>query len=88
MFSNMRYLDLSAAPEDPIERLVWLSGLDAAVRSEIHLAWQEAYFEARLQGVFQQALDLDLHPRKRALAWTRHENEARGRAISRWRDGY
>jgi hypothetical protein len=81
------YLDLSSAPTDPIERLVWLSGLDQAVKREINLEWQRTYFEARLSGVFEQALNLGLHPKKRALAWTRHENEARGRAISRWGDG-
>lgn len=84
----MTYLDLSSAPENPIERLAWLSGLDQAVRREINLAWQATYFEARLQGMFDTALNLDLHPKKRALAWTRHENEARGRSVSRWNDGY
>lgn len=83
----MTFLDLSSAPTDPIERLVWLSGIDQALRKEVNAAWQETYFESRLQGTFPQALDLKLHPRKRALAWTRHENEARGRAISRWPDG-
>lgn len=81
------YLDLSSAPENPIERLAWLSGIDQAVKREINLAWQEAYFDARFQGMFQQALDLKLHARKRALAWTRHENEAKGRPVSRWGDG-
>lgn len=82
------YLDLSSAPSDPIERLVWLSGLDQAVRKEINAAWQETYFEARLKGMFDTALNLNLHPRKKALAWTRHENEALGRAVSRWNDGF
>lgn len=84
----MTYLDLSSAPVDPIERLAWLSGIDQALRREVNLAWQETYFEARIKGVFDAALDLKLHPKKRALAWTRHENEARGRAISEWGDGW
>lgn len=88
VLSMTTYLDLSSAPTDPIERLLWLSGLDQAVRKEINLAWQSAYFEARKQGVFQAALDLKLHPKKRALAWTRHENEALGRAIARWGDQF
>lgn len=84
----MTYLDLSSAPSDPVERLAWLSGIDQALRKEVNAAWQEAYFEARIKGMFEQALALKLHPKKRALAWTRHENEARGRAISNWGDGY
>jgi hypothetical protein len=84
----MTFLDLTSAPADPIERLVWLSGIDQALRKEVNSAWQDAYFEARIKGCFATALDLELHPRKRALAWTRHENEARGRAITRWGDDY
>lgn len=84
----MSYLDLSSAPDNPVERLAWLSGIDQALRREVNLAWQEAYYEARIQGMFEAALALKFHPKKRALAWTRHENEARGRAISKWGDEY
>lgn len=84
----MSLLNLDDAPEDPVERLLWLSGVDEALRKEVNAAWQEAYYESRLQGRFQTALDLELHSKKRALAWTRHENEARGRSVARWRDGF
>lgn len=84
----MTLVDLSSAPVDPIERLAWLSGIDQALRREVNDAWQQTYFEARMKGQFDTALALKLHPKKRALAWTRHENEARGRAISNWGDGY
>lgn len=84
----MNYIDFSEAPDNPVERLVWLSGLDQALRKEINAAWQNAYFDARQQGMLGKAIDLGLHARKRILAWTRHENEARGRVITRWRDGY
>ena len=84
----MNYIDFSSAPDNPIERLVWLSGLDQALRKEINAAWQEAYFDARVQGMLPEALDLRFHATKRVMAWTRHENEARGRVITRWRDGH
>lgn len=84
----MTILNLDDAPDSPVERIVWLDGVMQAAKRELNLALQEAYFEARLQGLFQQALDLKLHPKKRALAWTRHENEARGRAIARWNDDF
>lgn len=84
----MNILNLKDAPENPVERIVYLSGVMAAVKRELNLELQRAYFEARLQGMFEEALALKLHPRKRALAWTRHENEARGRAVSRWGDGF
>lgn len=79
-------LDLSAAPEDPIERLLWLSGVMDQVKSELDPAWREAYFEARLSGRIETALDLGLHSRKRIMAWTRAGNEGKGRLI-RWGDG-
>lgn len=84
----MKILNLDEMPENPIERLVWLSGVDSAVRRELNAAWQEAYFDARVQGMLPEALDLRLHATKRVMAWTRHENEARGRVITRWRDGH
>lgn len=81
-------IDMSEAPENPVERLVWLDGIDQVLRREVNRAWQEAYFRARLEGVFDRALDLHLHTPRRAVAWTRHENEARGRVITRWNDGF
>lgn len=79
-------LDLSGAPEDPIERLVWLDGVKAKVAEEMNLYWSEAYFWARFQGQFDTALALNIHSRKKILAFTRARNERAGRMI-RWNDG-
>lgn len=80
-------IDFSAAPHDPIERLVWLSGAKEAFDSQVETMWRQAYFDARLSGRFQAALDLRLHSHKKALALTRAENERRGRPL-RWGDGF
>jgi hypothetical protein len=80
-------IDFSEAPHDPIERLIWLSGAKEAFDAQVTAMWQAAYFDARLTGRFAPALDLHYHSRKRALAFTRAENERRGRPY-RWGDGY
>lgn len=80
-------LDLSDAPEQPIERLMWLSGAMEAVKEELDTEFRRAYYEARLQKQLEPALALGLHSRKRILAYTRAENESRGRTV-RWQDGY
>lgn len=87
VMSSQLKIDFSEAPHDPLERLMWLSGAKAAFDSQVSAAWQEAYFEARLTGRFPSALNLNLHSRKRALAFTRAENERRGRPM-RWGDGF
>jgi len=80
-------LDFSAAPHDPIQRLVWLSGVWDVLEEQVTRQWRAAYFDARATGRFQAALDLHLHSRKRALAMTRSENERRGRPL-KWGDGF
>lgn len=85
-FKNNMTIDTSDAPQDPIERLLWLSGARDAFDRTITPMWQEAYFEARLTDRLDQAVDLHLHSQKRILAWTRAENERRGRML-RWGDG-
>lgn len=80
-------LNLDQAPETPVERIAWLGGVLRAVRAELETEFQEAYFQARIQGMFDHAIALRLHSRKRALAWTRRANEERGRII-KWGDGY
>jgi hypothetical protein len=67
---------------------MWMSGVAEAVNTELTQAWQQAYYEVRLQGRLTAALDLGYHPRKRVLALTRAENESRGRTVKRWGDGY
>jgi hypothetical protein len=84
----MTILNLAEIPNDPIEALVWADGVEAEVQREMDLLWRRLYYEARLTGRFDSALALRQHSRKRALAFTRGENEARGRSISRWGDGY
>ncbi len=79
-------LNLDDAPTDPIERLIWLGGVDEQVKAEMDDQWQEAYFWARFSGRLDAALALGLHSRKRVMAYTRAENEARARMI-RWGDG-
>lgn len=81
-------IDFAGAPADPLERLVWLSGARQVLDAELDAAWQVAYFEARMTGRIDQALALHQHSRKRVLAFTRAENERRGRTIRRWADGY
>jgi hypothetical protein len=78
-------LDLRAAPTDAIERLLWLDGVLDKVHEEMEPEWQDAYFEARLQGRLDQAEALALHSHKRVMAYTRAGNERRGRLI-RWGD--
>jgi hypothetical protein len=78
-------LDLSDAPFDAVERLLWLGGVADQVAAEMEPYWQDAYFDARLQGQLDQAETLGLHSHKRVMAYTRAANERRGRLI-RWGD--
>jgi uncharacterized membrane protein len=79
-------LDYDDAPDDALQRIIWLADLEDLVRDEIDLQLQVAYFDARLQGRLEIALEIAPHGRKTLLAMTRRENEARGRQI-RWGDG-
>lgn len=83
----MGIVDFSAAPDEPVERLIWLGGVKEAVRNQLETEWQRTYFQARQQGMLPAALALSLHSRKKVLAYTRAENEHRGRVIARWGDG-
>lgn len=78
-------LNLTEAPEDPIERLVWLGGVAEQVEREMKDQWQQAYFWARFTGRLDTALKLGLHSHKKVMAYTRAENENRGRLV-RWGD--
>ena len=79
--------DFSSAPHDPIERLIWLGGVDDQVKDELDAQLRRAYFEARLSGRIETALNLGFHSRKQILRYTRNENEARGRVVRHWGDG-
>jgi hypothetical protein len=79
-------LNLDAAPADPIERIMWLSGVMEQAKAELDAAFAEAYFEARFQGNLETAIKAGPYARKRVLAYTRQENQRRGRVV-RWGDG-
>lgn len=79
-------LNLPDMPEDPIERLVYLSGVKEKVDRELDDLYQWAYFWARFTGRLNAALKLGYHSRKRVMAYTRAGNEAYGRTV-RWGDG-
>lgn len=81
----MNILNLQDAPEDPIERLVWLGGIMEQVKTELDSEFRLAYFWSRFTGRLAEAEKLALHSHKRIMAYTRAENEARGRMI-RWGD--
>lgn len=79
-------LDLSACPSDPVEKIVWLDTVLAAVADELEPVYERAYFDARLQGRLGAAIEVGRASRKRALALTRRHNNASGRQV-RWNDG-
>lgn len=78
-------LDLSAAPTDPVPRIMWLTGVHEQVNAELEAALADAYFEARFQGILTEAVAAGPYSMKRALKLTRGENRRRGSAI-RWGD--
>ena len=81
----MTILNLRDAPRDAVERIIWLDGVMEQVRLELDDAYAEAYFEARIQRRFEDALRAGRASKKRALAWTRRRNEQTGRTV-RWGD--
>lgn len=82
----MNLLNLDEMPNDPIRALMWLSGVKEQVATELDAAFGSAYFDARLQGLMEQAIKAGPFAKKRALAYSRHENQRRGRTV-RWGDG-
>lgn len=83
---SLPILNTDDAPEDALERLVWLNGVLEQVHKELTPLWQRAYFDARFTGRLDEAEALGYHSHKRIMAYTRAENERRGRMI-RWGDG-
>lgn len=80
-------LDLTGLPDDPLEALAFLLDVEAQVKGELERAYARTYFEARLGGVIDVAIDLRRHGRKRILAMTRRLNYEGGSSV-RWRDSY
>jgi len=78
-------LNLSEAPDEPLHRLMWLSGVKDQVRLELDEQYRRCYFDLRMQGRLQEAFDFGAHSPTRVLAFTRAENESRGRLV-RWND--
>jgi hypothetical protein len=78
-------VDFSEAPDEPLRRLIWLAGVKGKVQQELDAEYQKVYFALRLEGRLDEALDFAEHSNKRVLAFTRAENEARGRLV-RWGD--
>ena len=87
MYAAPLTIDFTSAPTDPIERLMWLSGAREAFEQQLQSEFQRCYFDCRRTGRLDAALGLGLHSRKRVMAYTRHENELRGRMI-KWRDSH
>lgn len=79
-------LNMQDAPEDPVERIMWLTGVKEQASAELDDALAEAYYNARLQRQLEAAVAAGPYARKRVLALTRRENEKRGRTV-RWGDG-
>jgi hypothetical protein len=79
-------LNLDGKPRDPLEAILWLSGVKDAVERELEAEYRRAYAEARLSGRFEAAIALGVHRRKTALRYTRQHNNENGRMI-RWGDG-
>lgn len=79
-------IDPAEAPRDALERLVWLSGARDVFNTWLEGELRRAYFEARLTGRLESAVNLKLHSRKRVMAYTRQQNELQGRG-TRWGDG-
>lgn len=78
-------LDLSDAPDEPLHRLMYLSGVVDRVRAELDEEYRTVYFTLRMEGRLDDAFDFGAHSPTRILAFTRQENEARGRLV-RWGD--
>lgn len=79
-------LRLDNAPSDAIERIIYLDSVMDVVATELEDAYAAAYFEARIQRRFSDALRVGTLSKKRALALTRKQNERTGRSV-RWGDG-
>lgn len=78
-------LDLSEAPKEPLQRLMYLSGVRERVAAELEMEYRRLYFQLRLESRLDEAEDLRLHSHKKIMAFTRAENESRGRLV-RWGD--
>lgn len=68
-----------------MSRLLYLSGVKEQVERELDAEYRRIYFDLRLEGALDKAIDLAQHSYKRIMAYTRAENEARGRLV-RWGD--
>lgn len=81
----MKVLRLSV-PKDSVDAIAYLDEVQGVVLNELDEARALAYFDARLDGRFEDALRAGITSRKRALAMVRCLNDRMGRPM-RWRDG-
>lgn len=72
-------------PTDSLERLIWLQQTMARLEREAEAEYQRLYFTLRLEQRLDVAQSLGLHSHKKIMAYTRAENESRGRMV-RWGD--
>lgn len=72
-------------PDDPLERLRYLLETEREVGEQLEEAYARAYFDARLTGQIEPAMDLHRHSRKDILAMTRRLNHEAGQLVS-WND--
>lgn len=75
----MARLLIMTRPTDSLELLSWINERQLA----LNRLRRHALFNARLQGRFEQAVQISGLSRKKALAETRAENSARGKMV-RW----
>lgn len=74
---------LDQGPEDYVERVRWLSKIRAQILSAIEAEFQVTYFDARRNGQLEDVIAVAPHTVNQVYAFTRAENEARGRGV-RW----
>lgn len=82
---GMSVLRLSV-PKDPVAAVRYLDSVAAEVEATLSEHYADAYFTARFDGRFEEALAAGQTSRKRALRLVRWVNNRTGRAV-RWNDG-
>lgn len=78
-------LNLTGAPRDPAERLLWLNEAKVRMDAELLDQYADCYAQLRLQGRLEWAIARKIHGRKKIIELTRRWNNAQARMI-RWND--
>lgn len=82
----MSILNLGDMPDDPAQKLLWLSGVKQAVQTELDEEFASVYAQLRREGRLAWAIGVGLHGKKRILALTRQWNRSQA-SMYRWNDG-